>query len=54
MQTQYVVTLIYADGTKWVAGGFPDLITANNWVLEQQASSSWVETTVVNIDTITD
>ena len=30
------VTLIYADGTQWFAGGFPDMDSANKWINEEK------------------
>lgn len=49
---QYVLTLIYPDGTKWIAGGFASLDAANEWVAEQQKGQSWVAGTQTQIDTV--
>jgi len=44
------VTLIYSNGTQWIAGGFPDTATANAWVAAQNLDPS-VQVQIVTIPT---
>jgi hypothetical protein len=44
-----VVTLIYADNTQWIAGGFPTMDAANAWVAAEQAKPYWISPTQVQI-----
>lgn len=45
----FVLTLIYEDGSTWLAGGFPTLEDANQWVQQEQQRPYWKSTTQVQI-----
>ena len=32
----YTLTLIYTDGTRWIAGGFNTMDALNKWVADQK------------------
>lgn len=44
------VTLVYADGTKWFAGGFPDLESAWAWIDVEKSRPYWIETTQIQVE----
>jgi hypothetical protein len=44
-----VVTLVYKDGTQWIAGGFPSQDAANVWVANEQKQKYWDSATQVQI-----
>jgi hypothetical protein len=37
----FVVTLIYSDMTRWIAGGFSSQAEANAWVAAEQTKPYW-------------
>jgi hypothetical protein len=44
-----VVTLIYANGSQWIAGGFDTLDAANAWIANEQAQPYWDPATEAQI-----
>jgi hypothetical protein len=45
----FEVTLVYADGSTWLAGSFQSLDDANAWVTNEKAQPYWVATTQANV-----
>ena len=45
----FEVTLVYADGSSWFAGGFSSQDAANAWVTTEQSRPYWVSTTQANV-----
>lgn len=46
----YTLTLIRADGSTWLVGGFASLDAANAWIANEQKQSYWDPTTQTQID----
>lgn len=44
-----VLTLIYADGSQWIAGGFETVDAVNAWVTEAKSQANWDPGTQVQI-----
>ena len=44
-----VVTLIYVDGTRWLAGGFPTMEAAQAWINEEKTRPYWKQDTQVEV-----
>lgn len=51
--TNILVTLIYADNTRWFAGQFPSQEAADAWIAEEKTRPYWVNTTQVEQTQIT-
>jgi len=49
---QYLVTLTYADGSTFSAGGFPSEESANAWIANEKKQPYWVSTTTALITTV--
>lgn len=45
----FTLTLVYTDGSQWIAGGFPSMDAANAWVAQAQKQADWDPATQVQI-----
>lgn len=44
-----LVTLIYPDGSRWFAGGFPNHDAAWTWIDDEKTRAYWVLTTEIEV-----
>lgn len=45
----FTVTLVYADTSTWLAGGFETEDEANSWIAIERTRPYWVESTTAHV-----